>query len=400
MVRTVPPPRPGQCTAWTTLGRAPDPAAHAPLRTTLGDAEVVSWPRPPGAPPAGPPAPRPPGTSGCATGPASASRSSRAPARRRDDRGVALPRRPRPAGSGGRHRRPAGARAARPLRTRAGSGRAAGAQLPPRPPRRRRGPHPGGRLFVKVVRPSALRALAERHRLLRAAGCPVRRRCSRTRTGGCCSRRCPGRRCAPGCARAPTRARAVRRSSSCSTCSRRRCAPCPRPRRGPTPCGTHAAVTAAALPDERARCRSSRTASARRSTTTGRRAGARRPVRGAAAAVGRPHQRAARRRHRRPGRRADDLACLLGPRARPGAARAGARADDPRARGAVAGRLRPPRRPGRPAGAHRRVSSSLATGPAPRAGGRVAELTRRRLDLAEQWLAAARGGPAPVRSRR
>ena len=260
---------------------------------------------------------------------------------------------------------------------------------------------PAARLFVKVVRPSALPALAERHRLLRAAGLPVPTALAAHEDGRLLLEALPGTplrtRLREGAGPAPGGAEIVELLDLLPA------ALCGLPRRASwTDAVRHsAAVTAAALPGERHRC--TQLADAVRAAVddevsdepvhgdlyeaqlllTGGRVSGLLDVDTAG-----------------PGRRADDLACLLGhadvlAHLEPAHATT-TRALADRWLADFDRRVDPADLRARTAG----VVLSLATGPHRVQAAGWRELTRARLDLAEQWLAAARGGPAPVRSRR
>jgi hypothetical protein len=259
---------------------------------------------------------------------------------------------------------------------------------------------PSVRAFVKVVRPSAAASLAERHRLLRAAGVPAPQVLAARDDGRLLLEALTGTSL-----RARLREGAGPLPDGDDVLGLLGLLPpalCRLPRRASwtDDVHAHAAVTACALPDEADRC--SQLAAAVRSAVddevraepvhgdlyegqlllTGGRISGLLDVDTAG-----------------PGRRADDLACLLG--------HAGVLAlTDPACADAVLGLARRWLdrfdRQVDPADLRARVAGvvvSLATGPHRVQAAGWQDLTRARLDLAEQWLGAARGGPAPVRSR-
>ena len=226
----------------------------------------------------------------------------------------------------------------------------------------------GVRLFLKVLRPQAVAALHERHRLLRAAGLPVPRSLGverrRTARAGGAVRRDPAHPAARG---GQPGARRCRARSTCWTGCPRRLCDLPH-RRSWTDDGR---PLRRACRRQRSRRRRAEPptwpdgCAARHRRRSGGRAGARRPLRDPAAARRRARDRAARRRHGR----------SRAPRGRPGVpARARRRPRAARARrtrattlGAavrVAARLRARGRPAPTCGRASRVSCvSLATGP-------------------------------------
>jgi len=265
---------------------------------------------------------------------------------------------------------------------------------------------PAVRLFVKVVQPSALSALAERHRLLRTAGLPVPRALAAQDDGQLVLEALPGTslraRLREGADPAPGGADVL---ELLDLLPGGLCALPRRPSRADE-VRAHAAVTAAALPAEAARCR--QLAEAVRAAVDDDVAAE--PVHGdlhdaqlllsGGRTVGLLDVDTAG-----PGRRADDLACLL--------AHAHVLAQSEPAHGATTlsiaqrwladfdRRVDPADLRARTAGA----VVALATGPHRVQAAGWQESTRARLDLAEQWLAAAHGAaapgtPAPVRSRR
>lgn len=82
-----------------------------------------------------------------------------------------------------------------------------------------------GSALVKVVRPSRVEALHERHRAATEAGCAVPESLAGPTTGWCCCPRCPARRCARRCWAAGRCRWIPTRSWSCST----RCPPASQP---------------------------------------------------------------------------------------------------------------------------------------------------------------------------
>ena len=260
---------------------------------------------------------------------------------------------------------------------------------------------PAVRLFVKVVRPSAVASLAERHRLLRAAGVPVPQ-VVRVQDDG----RLVLEALAGTSLRARLREGGDPAPSGTDVLELLDLLPpglCGLPRRTSwtDDVRTHAAVTAGALPGEADRCRQ---------LADGVRAAVHddvpdAPVHGdlydaqlllsGGRVSGLLDVDTAG-----PGRRADDLACLLGHAhvlalAEPGHAATTV---------ALVGRwlaeldrsVDPLDLRARTAG----VVVSLATGPYRVQAAGWQALTVARLDLAERWLDAARGGPSPVGSRR
>jgi hypothetical protein len=258
---------------------------------------------------------------------------------------------------------------------------------------------PAARAFLKVVRPSALPDLVERHRLLRDAGLPVPRVLAAREDGRLLlevldgtslrARLREGGDPAPGGAGLlelldllpPTLLGLPRRSSWTDDV------------------GHHAAVTAGALPAEAERCTQLATA-VRAAVDDG---PADVPVHGdlyetqlllsGGRVCGLLDVDTAG-----PGRRADDLACLLAH------AHVLAQSEPAHARTTLALAARwleafdrcvdPVDLRARTAG----VVVSLAAGPHRVQAAGWQDLARARLDLAEQWLAAAAGAPAPVRS--
>ena len=259
---------------------------------------------------------------------------------------------------------------------------------------------PALRAFVKVVRPSAVAPLAERHRLLRAAGVPV---------PPVLGTRADGRLVLEALAGTSLRARLREGADPLPGGADVRAllallppSLCALPRRSSWADDVrfHAAVTAGALPAEADRC--SRLADGVRAAVDD--GGADEPVHGDL------HEAQLLLTGGRisglldvdtagPGRRADDLACLLGHAA------VLAESDPARADAVLglAGRwLADLDRHVDPADLRARTAGvvvSLATGPHRVQATGWQDRTRARLALAEQWLAAARGGPAPVRSR-
>jgi aminoglycoside phosphotransferase len=265
---------------------------------------------------------------------------------------------------------------------------------------------PAVRLFLKVVPPSAVGGLVERHRLLRTAGLPVPRALGAQEDGRVLLEALPGTSLrarlreggdpAPGGAEVlelldllPAGLCGVARRSSWTDDVRH-----------------HAAVTAGALPDEAERCRQ---------LAEGVRAAVDDDV-GKEPVHGDLHEAQLLLSGGRasglldvdtagPGRRADDLACLLAH------AHVLAQLEPAHAASTLAiaqrwladfdRRVDPADLRARTAG----VVVSLAPGPHRVQSPGWQELTRTRLELAEQWLTAARGAaapgtPAPVRSRR
>ena len=260
---------------------------------------------------------------------------------------------------------------------------------------------PSVRLFLKVVRPSALPALAERHRLLRAAGLPAPQALAAHEDGRLLLEALPGTplrtRLREGADPAPSGAEVLELLDLLPA----GLLALPRPPSWTDAVRHSAAVTAAALPGERDRC--TQLADAVRAAVD---AGVSdEPVHGdlyeaqlllsGGRISGLLDVDTAG-----PGRRADDLACLLGHAhvlAQLEPAHAGTtRALADRWLADFDRRVDPADLRARTAG----VVVSLATGPHRVQAAGWQDLTRARLDLAEQWLAAARGGPAPVRSRR
>lgn len=260
---------------------------------------------------------------------------------------------------------------------------------------------PAVRVFVKVVRPSALASLAERHGLLRAAGVPVPQVLGAQDDGRLVLEALSGTslraRLREGADPAPGGPEVLELLGLLPT------ALCALPRRASwtDDVHSHAAVTAGALSDEADRCRQ---------LADGVRAAvdddvADEPVHGdlyeaQVLLSGGRISGLLDVDTAGPGRRADDLACLLG-HAHVLAQSEPAHADTTLAltRRWLADfdrRVDPVDLRARTAG----VVVSLATGPHRVQAAGWRDLTRARLDLAEQWLAAARGGPAPVRSRR
>ena len=260
---------------------------------------------------------------------------------------------------------------------------------------------PAARAFVKVVRPSALTAMAERSRLLLAAGLPVARVLLAQDDGRLLLEALTGTslraRLREGADPAPGGAELVELLDLLPPTL------CALPRRASWTDDVqhHAAVTAGVLPDQADRCRQ---------LADGVRAAVDddvpdEPVHGdvyeaqlllsGGRVSGLLDVDTAG-----PGRRADDLACLLGHAhvlAHSEPAHAGTTVA--LARRWLAGfdrRVDPVDLRARTAG----VVVSLATGPHRVHAAGWPDLTRARLDLAEQWLAAASGGPSPVRSRR
>ena len=256
------------------------------------------------------------------------------------------------------------------------------------------------RLFVKVVRPSVVASLAERHRLLRAAGVPV---------PAVLGTRADGRLVLEALAGTSLRARlregADPLPGGADVLALLALLPpslCALPRRSSwtDDVRVHAAVTAGALPAEADRC--SRLADGVRAAVDD--GGADEPVHGdlyeaQLLLTGGRLSGLLDVDTAGPGRRADDLACLLG-HAAVLALSEPAHAD---AVLGLAGRwLADLDRHVDPADLRARTAGvvvSLATGPHRVQATGWQDLTRARLALAEQWLAAARGGPAPVRSR-
>lgn len=260
---------------------------------------------------------------------------------------------------------------------------------------------PAVRVFVKVVRPSAVAPLAERHRLLCAAGVPVPQVVCAQDDGrlvlGALTGTSLRARLREGADPVPTGPEVVELLDLLPA------AVCALPRRASwsDDVRAHAAVTAGALPDEAERCRH---------LAEGVRAAVHDdvpevPVHGdlydaqlllsGGRISGLLDVDTAG-----PGRRADDLACLLGhadvlAQAEPAHA-ATTLALVGRWLAAVDRSVDPADLRARTAG----VVVSLATGPHRVQAAGWQGLTRARLDLAEQWLDAARGGPAPVGSRR
>lgn len=260
---------------------------------------------------------------------------------------------------------------------------------------------PAVRAFVKVVRPSVVEALVERHRLLRAAGVPVPQVLGAHDDGRVLleamsgtslrARLRDGGDPAPGGAELlellallPAGLCALTRRSSWSDDVRH-----------------HAAVTAGALPGEADRCR--QLADGVRATVDddvpdgpvhGDLYEAQLLLRGGRVSGLLDVDTAG------PGRRADDLACLLGhahvlARSEP--------AHTATTQALLDGWLAAFERQVDPVDLRARTAGvvvSLATGPHRVQSAGWQALTRARLDLAEQWLAAAEGGAAPVRSRR
>jgi aminoglycoside phosphotransferase len=259
---------------------------------------------------------------------------------------------------------------------------------------------PAVRAFVKVVRPSAVALLAERHRLLRAAGVPVPQVLGAHDDGRLVLEALTGTslraRLREGGDPAPSGPELLELLELLPA------ALCALPRRTSwtDDVRAHAAVTAGALPEEADRCRQ---------LSDGVRAAvddevADEPVHGdlydaqlllhGGRTSGLLDVDTAG-----PGRRADDLACLLG-HAHVLAHSEPAHADTtlPLVRRWLADFERrddPVDLRARTAG----VVLSLTTGPHRVQAAGWQDLTRARLDLAEQWLTAAEGGPAPVRSR-
>jgi len=264
---------------------------------------------------------------------------------------------------------------------------------------------PADRLFLKVVRPSAVAALGERHRLLRAVGVPVPQALAVHDDGRILLEALQGTslrtRLREGADPAPSGADVLELLDLLPS------ALCTLPRRTAwTDAVRHyAAVTAAALPEEGERCRQLAegvSASVDADAPD-------EPVHGdlyddqlllsGSRITGLLDVDTAG-----PGRRADDLACLLGHAlvlAQLEPAQAGTtRALTQRWLADFDRRVDPSDLRARTAG----VVVSLAPGPHRVRAPGWPELTRARLDLAEQWLAAAHGGtapgtPAPVRSR-
>ena len=266
---------------------------------------------------------------------------------------------------------------------------------------------PALRGFVKVVRPAAVAGLAERHRLLRAAGVPVPtvlgvhddgRLVLEALTGTSLRARLrDGGDPAPG------------GDDLLELLELLPAGLCALPRRASwtDDVGHHAAVTAGALPEQADRCR--QLADGVRAAVDDDVAD---PVDPADVPVhGDLYDAQLLLRGGRisglldvdtagPGRRADDLACLLGH------AHVLAHAEPAHADTTLAlvgswlavfeRRVDPVDLRARTAG----VVVSLATGPHRVQTAGWQELTRARLELAEQWLAAAQGGAPPVRSRR
>ena len=259
---------------------------------------------------------------------------------------------------------------------------------------------PATRLFLKVVRPAAAPALAERSRLLRAAGVPV---------PGVLATEPDGRLLLEALSGTPMRAR-LREGTGpvpggAELLELLDALPpglCHLPRRASwtDDVHVHAAVTAAALPQQSDRCR--RLADGVRAAVDD--DGPSGPVHGdlyegQLLLTGGRVSGLLDVDTAGPGRRADDLACLLGhahvlAQSEPGHATTTL---------ALAGRwlaafdrcVDPADLRARTAG----VVVSLATGPHRVQAPDWQDRTLARLELAEQWLAAARGGPAPVRSR-
>ena len=262
---------------------------------------------------------------------------------------------------------------------------------------------PTARVFLKVVRPSAVAALAERHRLLRSAGVPVPQVLAARDDGRLVLEALGGTslraRLRDGGTPAPGGADVLELLYLLPA------ALCALPRR---PSWTddvraHAEVTAGALPAEAARCRS--LAEAVRAAVDD--TAPERPVHGdlyeaqllltGGRVCGLLDVDTAG-----PGRRADDLACLLGH------AHVLAQSEPAHAATTLALARRwlaefdrhvdPVDLRARTAG----VVVSLATGPHRVQSAGWQDLTRARLDLAERWLAAAPDGlpdgPPPVRS--
>jgi hypothetical protein len=259
---------------------------------------------------------------------------------------------------------------------------------------------PAVRAFLKVVRPSAAAALVERHRLLRAAGVPVPPVLGAQDDGRVLLEALTGTslrgRLREGGDPAPAGPELLELLGLLPT------ALCALPRR---PSWTddvrhHAAVTAGALPDEADRCR--RLAEGVRAAVDDHVADV--PVHGdlyeaqllldGGRVSGLLDVDTAG-----PGRRSDDLACLLGHAhvlAQSEPAHTGTTL------AVLAGWLAAFERQVDPVDLRARTAGvvvSLATGPHRVQSPGWQDLTRARLDLAGQWLAAAQGGPAPVRSR-
>jgi aminoglycoside phosphotransferase len=260
---------------------------------------------------------------------------------------------------------------------------------------------PAVRLFVKVVRPSAVAALAQRHRLLRAAGVPVPQVLAAQDDGRLLLESLAGTslraRLREGADPAPSGSEVVELLDLLPPVL---CA-LPRSASWAGAVGTHAEATARALPGEADRCR--QLAEGVRSAVDD--DGPDEPVHGdlydaqlllsGGRITGLLDVDTAG-----PGRRADDLACLLGH------AHVLALSEPTHARSTLAlaarwlaefdRRVDPADLRARTAG----VVVALATGPRRVAAADWELQTRRRLDVAEQWLTAAPDGPAPVRSSR
>jgi aminoglycoside phosphotransferase len=260
---------------------------------------------------------------------------------------------------------------------------------------------PAVRLFLKVVRPSAGALLAERHRLLRAAGLPVPPVLAAGEDGRLLLEALPGTslraRLRDGADPAPGGPELLELLDLLPA------ALCALPRRTSwtDEVRSYAFVTAGALPGEAERCR--QLAEAVRAAVDDEVADE--PVHGDL------HEAQLLLSGGRvtglldvdtagPGRRADDLACLLAhahvlAQLEPAHA-ATTLALARRWLAAFDRRVDPADLRARTAG----VVVSLATGPHRVQAPGWQDLTRARLDLAEQWLGAAGGGPAPVRSSR